>query len=309
MWVLIGGLLLGWGLGSNDSANIFGTAVASNVIKYRTAIILTSLFVVAGAVLEGYKSMSTVGEMSRMTATGAFLATISAGLCVSLFSCLAIPVSASQAIIGAVLGIGIFTGIPDLTKLYRVITCWILTPISGIFFASLLYPLVGRLFQKALLDIRWQSGVIYLALLASGCYGAYALGANNVANVTGVYVGSGMLGPFEASLIGSMAIASGVITYSKKVMYTVGKKIVELDNFSAFISTLSAAITTHLFTQVGVPVSTSQAIVGAVAGIGIIKGSQTLRKKVILEIVAGWVSTPLFSGLMAYLLMRIVIAF
>jgi len=305
---LIGGLLLGWGLGSNDSANIFGTAVASNVIKYRTAILLTSLFVVVGAVLEGYKSMDTVGEMSKMTVTGAFLATLSAGLCMGFFSYLSIPVSASQAIMGGVLGVGIFTGIPSLVKLYKVLICWVLTPMGGVFFTAILYPSVGRFFQRHLLNIRLRSGVIYLALLASGCYGAYALGSNNVANVTGVYVGSGLLGPLEASLIGSMAIASGVLTYSKKVMYTIGRRIVELDNFSAFISTLSAAITTHLFTQVGVPVSTSQAIVGAVAGIGIIKRSQTLRKKILLEIVAGWVATPVFSGVMAYLLMRIVVA-
>lgn len=308
MWSLIGGLLLGWGLGSNDSANIFGAAVASNVIKYRKAILLTSLFVVLGALLEGYKSMGTVGEMSRMTETGAFLATLSAGLCMGLFSYLSIPVSASQAIMGGVLGIGMLAGIPDLTKLYKVLMCWLLTPMSGVFFTAILYPSVGRFFQKYLLNIRLRSGIIYLALLASGCYGAYALGANNVANVTGVYVGSGLLSPLEASLIGSIAIVSGVVTYSKKVMYTIGRRIVELDNFSAFVSTLSAAITTHLFTQVGVPVSTSQAIVGAVAGIGIVKGSQTLRIKVLLEIAAGWMVTPLFSGVAAYLLMRILVA-
>ena len=117
MWRLIGGIFLGWGLGSNDCANIFGTGVAANVIRFRTAIILTSIFLIIGALLEGHKSMDTVGEMSKITDTAAFIATLSAGLSMALFSYLSLPVSASQAIMGAVLGIGMISGIPDLSKL------------------------------------------------------------------------------------------------------------------------------------------------------------------------------------------------
>jgi PiT family inorganic phosphate transporter len=49
MWKLIGGVFVGWSLGSNDSANLFGTGVAAKVVEYRTAIILISVFVVIGA--------------------------------------------------------------------------------------------------------------------------------------------------------------------------------------------------------------------------------------------------------------------
>lgn len=309
MWKLTGGIFIGWALGSNDSANLFGTGVAAKVVKYRTAIILISIFVVLGALTEGYKSMGTVGKMSQLTPMGAFFAAFSAGLCVAIFSVLSLPVSTSQAIMGAVLGIGMISGIPDLTKLYKVIICWIFTPIGAMAFSFILYPLLGRLFQKLLLDIRWRNIFIKIALTFAGCYGAYSLGANNVANVTGVYVGSGLLTPFEAALVGSLSIASGVLTYSKKVMETVGKKIVELDGFSAFVSEFAAAMTVHFFTQVGVPVSTSQAIVGGVTGIGLKKGVKTVRKRTLIEIGIGWLSTPLSSGLCAYLLMRFYIAF
>jgi len=60
---------------------------------------------------------------------------------------------------------------------------------------------------------------------------------------------------------------------------------------------------------VGVPISTSQAIVGAVVGIGILKGTKTVKKRTLIEIAIGWVSTPLASGLVAYTLMRIYLAF
>ncbi len=309
MWKLAGGIFIGWALGSNDSANLFGTGVAAKVIKYKTAIILISIFVILGALMEGHKSMDTVGAMSAMSHTAAFIAAFSAGLCVAVFSYLSLPVSTSQAVMGSVLGIGMISGIPDFTRLYKVILCWIFTPIGAMVFSFIFYPLFGRLFRKILIDLHLRNIFIKVALTFAGCYGAYSLGANNVANVTGVYVGSGLLTPFQAALIGSLSIAFGVLTYSKNVMETIGKKIVELDGFSAFISEFSAAVTVHLFTQVGVPVSTSQAIVGGVVGIGLKKGVKTVKKKTLIEIGIGWISTPFSSGLLAYFMMRIYLAF
>lgn len=308
MWKLIGAVFLGWSLGSNDSANIFGTGVAANVLKYKTAIVLISTFVIIGALLEGHKSMDTVGEMTQLSHMAAFIATISAGFCVAVFSYLSLPVSTSQAIMGAVLGIGMTSGIPDFSKLSKVLLAWALTPIGAMLLTAILYPVVGKLFKSILLDIKRRNLFIRIALIFAGCYGAYSLGANNVANVTGVYVGAGLLSPFYAALLGSLSIAAGVLTYSRNVMETVGKKIVDLDGFSAFIAEFSAAITVHLFTQVGIPVSTSQAIVGGVAGVGFIKGSKTVKKRTLIEIAIGWVSTPLSTGALAYLIMQIYLA-
>lgn len=308
MWELLGGVLVGWGLGSNDSANLFSTGVAARIVKYKTAIILISIFVVAGALSEGYKNMDTVGEMSEMSHTGAFVAAFSAGLCVAAFSYLSLPISTSQAIMGSILGIGMISGILDFTRFYKVVTCWVLTPIGAMIFSSIIYSIFGTIFKKVLMDIQRRNLFIKVALIFAGCYGSYSLGANNVANVTGVYIGSGLLTPLQAALIGSLSIASGVLTYSKKVMNTVGKKIVELDGFSAFVSQLSAAMTVHLSTQVGVPVSTSQAIVGGVTGIGLKKGAKTVSKRTLIEIAIGWVTTPLLSGLIAYLFMRFYLA-
>jgi PiT family inorganic phosphate transporter len=156
------------------------------------------------------------------------------------------------------------------------------------------------LFQKVILDLRVRSFFLTGGLFVAGCYGAYALGANNVANVTGVYVGSGLLTPLEAAAIGGLSIASGVLTYSWKVMRTIGMRIVPMDAYSAVVSELSEAITVHIFTQVGVPVSTSQAIVGAVVGVGVVKDVKTVSKRMLVEIGIGWISTPLLSALLSY---------
>ena len=305
MWRVISGIFLGWTLGSNDSANIFGTGVAAKIIRYRTAIILISIFVILGSVLEGEKCFATVGDLTNLTPESAFLAALAAGITMFIVTYLSLPCSTSQAIIGAVLGIGMVSGIPDFSKLYKIVTCWILTPVSAAIIGFALYHLIGFFFQRYFVSPQKRSAFIFWGLVFAGCFGAYALGSNNVANVTGIYVGSGLLTPFEATLIGGLSIASGVLTYSRNVMNTVGKKITYMDEYSAFIATLSEALTIEIFTQVGVPVSASQAIVGGVVGVGLVKSARAINKRTLMEIMIGWVSTPISAGIISYFLVKL----
>ncbi|MBW2077942.1 MAG: anion permease [Deltaproteobacteria bacterium] len=305
MWRLISGIFLGWTLGSNDSANIFGTGVAAKIIKYRTAIILISIFVILGAVAEGEKCFSIVGKLSNLTPESAFWTALAAGITMFVLTYLALPCSTSQAIIGAVLGAGMVSGVVEFSRLYKIVACWLLAPISAIIISFMLYHFIGFFFERYIASPKKRSFFIFWGLISAGCFGAYALGSNNVANVTGIYVGSGLLTSFEGALIGGLSIASGVLTYSKKVMTTVGKEITHLDEYAAFIAELSEATTVEIFTQVGVPVSTSQAIVGGVIGVGLVKGASTINKRTVIEIGVGWVSTPISAGIISYVLLKL----
>jgi PiT family inorganic phosphate transporter len=305
MWMLISGIFLGWTLGSNDAANIFGTGVAAKILRYRTAVILISLFVILGAVVEGEKCFSTVGKLSSITIEGAFWTALAAGITMFMLTYLALPCSTSQAIIGSIVGAGIMSGGAAFSMLYKIVACWVLAPISAIVISFMLYHGIGLIFGRSITSPQKRSFFIFWGLISAGSFGAYALGSNNVANVTGIYVGSGLLTPFEGALIGALSIAGGVLTYSKKVMTTVGKEITHLDEYAAFISVLSGAITVEMFTQVGVPVSTSQAIVGAVMGVGLVKGASTINKRIVIEIGFGWASTPIMAGILSYVLLRL----
>ncbi|MFO8164452.1 MAG: anion permease [Thermodesulfobacteriota bacterium] len=307
MWKIISGIFLGWTLGSNDSANVFGTGVATKIIRYRTATILISIFVIFGAIAEGEKCFTTIGSLSYFTPESAFWISLAAGITMFMVTYLALPGSTSQAIIGAVLGAGMVSGIADFSKIYKILACWILAPIAGIIISVMLYHFIGFFFKRYIMSPQKRSFFIFWGLIFAGCLGAYALGSNNVANVTGVYVGSGLLTPFEGLLIGSLSIASGTLTYSRKVMMTVGKDITPLDEYAALIAVLSGAITVEIFTQVGVPVSTSQSIVGSVVGVGLIKGVKTVNTRTLVEIGIGWVSTPISAGIISYILLNLVL--
>ena len=109
-----------------------------------------------------------------------------------------------------------------------------------------------------------------------------------------------MLSVEWACLIGGLSIAIGVLTFSRGVMITVGRGLVRLDAFSAFIVILAEGVTVHFYAVVGVPVSTSQAVVGGVLGIGIVKGVKTVNRRVLRDILLAWAATPALSFLATY---------
>ncbi len=305
MFRLISGVYLGWGLGSNDAANIFGTGVASGVVKYRTAVILTAIFVVIGAYFEGASGMVTYGKLSNMDMNTAFIATLSAAITINVLTILALPVSTSQAIVGSIMAIGIYTHSLSLRVLTKVLLSWVLNPIAAAIISYGLYKVLGSLIEGKVKNVRVWSLIIKIGFYIVGIYGSYTLGANNVANATGVFVKAGMLTPTWAAIVGGLSIALGVLTFSKRVMMTVGKRITHMSDFAALIAVLGQDITVHIFTFLGVPVSTSQAIVGAVMGVGLVKSSKSINLKVLGNIGIGWISTPTASLIISLILLKL----
>lgn len=304
MFRILSGIFLGWSLGANDAANVFGTAVASRIITFSVAVTILTIFVTTGAVLQGDEGIHTLESLTDQDLNSAFVLSLAAALTVGIMTYFALPVSTSQAVVGAILGIAIaLQQTVSWGHLRKVILCWVGTPLGAMLIAFLLYKSFQYLLDKITINLFLLNKLVKYGLLASGAYGAYALGANNVANVTGVFVGAGLLTVRWATLIGGISIALGAITYSKRVMLTVGGGVVKLDGFSAFVSVLAAAITVHIYAEIGVPVSTSQAIVGAVFGIGLALGMQAVHKRTLSHIMLGWIATPIIAGLIAFVIM------
>ncbi|MCP4604190.1 MAG: inorganic phosphate transporter [Proteobacteria bacterium] len=305
MWQLISGVYLGWALGTNDASNVFGTAVASRMLRFWTAALLCAVFVCLGAVLEGDQGMKTYTSLSKTTLNTAFIVGLVSALTVTMMTWRRLPVSTSQAVVGALLAVGVFNGHVELGVLGKVVVCWIGTPFGAMIASIVLYLLVGKVFNSLALNMFQYDFVLRWGLVVAGSYGAYALGANNVANVTGAFVGDGMLSVEWACIIGGLSIALGVITFSRGVMLTVGRGLVKLDAFSAFTVILAEGITVHFYAIVGVPVSTSQAVIGGVLGIGIVKGVKTVNRRVLGNILLAWFSTPILSFLTTYGICRL----
>ena len=173
-------------------------------------------------------------------------------------------------------------------------------------------------------------GYVRFALVFAGAFGAYSLGANNIANVMGVFV---PISPFtdinisnvfifsskeQLFLLGGLAIAVGVFTYSKRVMYTVGNDLLKMSPVAAFIVVISHSIVLFLFASQGisaflqsinlpsiplVPVSSSQAVVGGVIGIGLLKGGKEVQWSIAGRISMGWVTLPIIAALISLIIL------
>jgi len=301
-----GGMFLGWGLGANDSANVFGTAVSSRMVRFKVAAVCVAVCVVIGALAQGQAGIETLSKDLNSTQTNAghmrdaVIMSLSAAFTVLIMTLLKLPASTSQAVVGAIIGVGLLKGDVAWGGLTKVFVCWVTTPLGAMFFSVVFYYLFRWLLRRWRPDAIKYDRCLRVLLLLSGCYGAYALGANNVANVTAVYVkavpGGEGLTVFQAALLGGISIAAGALTYSKPVMMTVGNDIIKLDAFMAFITVISLAVTVYIYALIGVPVSTTQAIVGAVLGFGLIKGTQTINFRTLRKIAYGWVATPVVAG-------------
>ncbi len=301
MFKFFPGIYSGWSLGANNTANVSGPQVNSGIIKYRSAIILTAIFVIIGALLEGKKCLPTIGGITHLVVGTAILSCLVAGLSVHIMSYLKLPVSTSQTIIGALIGIGLVEGSGiNYQKLSEIFISWILTPVGAGIIAYVLYRILSFIWQRRVKNLMVFNRTVGIFSVIIGCYAAYSLGANNLANTTGPYAAAKMLTPFWACLIGGVSIALGVLTYSKNVMETIGKKITTLDPFSAMISVLATASTLHIYAQIGIPVSSSQAIVGAVVGVGLTKGTRMVNKKTLITIFSGWIFSVVGAGILAY---------
>jgi len=299
---LASAVYLGWSLGANDAANIFGTAVSSKMLKFFTAAVLASIFVIVGALLGGRAGIETLSSISAMDMEAAVISSFAAAITVTIMTLLKLPVSTSQAVVGSIIGVGLMTSQTGFQGLGKILACWLGTPVGGCIFSIILYIMIGKIINRLRPSLITLDVALRVGLIVTGCYGAYALGANNVANVTAVFVGPGLLSPGLATLVGGVSIALGILTFSRGVMKTVGGSIIKLDAYSAFIVVLSEALTVHIYAIIGVPVSTSQAVVGAVLGIGLLKRAEAIRMRAVAGIFSGWIMTPLLASMLSALI-------
>ena len=300
---LIPALLLGWALGSNNSPSILGPPVLSGLISYRKAIVVSSIFVVLGSIIGGNKGFNTLSNLVKLDLTSLSLSVICAFLTIIIMSNLALPASATQAVVGSLVGMSVLKGEINLDILKDIFISWILTPFGALIIAVVCYRILALVF-KNLINVIYQDVFIKILSWVVITYSSYSLGANNVANVTGVYVNI-LYSPFILALIGGVSIGVGILMTNRKVLNTVGKDIVELDHFSSLISILATAITLWFYSLIGIPVSIAQAIIGAIIGVGLATGTRTFNNKTILKVVIGWIGTPSIAAIISIAMVKI----
>ncbi|MGM0381838.1 MAG: anion permease, partial [bacterium] len=320
---LLSGGYLGWAIGANDAANVIGPHVGSNLLSYRFCIGLLVTFTLLGAVVSGQGMVEDVGKvmpdqqmLEKYAAWElinlAILVTVSAALAVNLATYFGIPTSTSQGAIGAFFGLSFVLGLQNNMLLElppwfifgKMVGSWIISPFLAGFLGFVIQKWGSQLFNKVISNERTFNIMIRFLLVISGAYGAYILGATHAGIGVAPFFKAGL---FESWLgipdtawaagFGGVSIAIGSLTYAKKVIYSVGNSITSLDPFSAFSAIVAMSICLNFFKRFGVPVSSSQAVVGAVAGVGLTRGTRAVSFSKLKNIAIGWLATPIIPAL------------
>jgi PiT family inorganic phosphate transporter len=329
LFFLSSGLFLGWSLGANDAANVFGTAVGTKMIRFKVAAGICFVFVVIGAVTGGAGTTHTLGRLGAVNAlAGSFVVALMAAVSVFMMTKYGLPVSTTQAIVGAIIGWNFFTSsVTDVNSLTKIVSTWVICPVLSAIFAFILYYIFKGLLKLFRVHLFRLDAYTRFGLLLVGAFGSYSLGANNIANVMGVFVPASpfkdidFYGLFTLTsaqqlfLLGAIAIGVGVYTYSQKVMKTVGRDIFKLSPLAALVVVLAESLVLFIFASEGleswlidhnlptiplVPVSSSQAVIGAILGIGIARGVRNINTKILRNIGLGWIVTPVVAGIFCF---------
>jgi PiT family inorganic phosphate transporter len=334
--LILAGFYVGWNIGANDTANCIGTTVGAQIISYRKAVMIMAVCVILGGMLQGHQVMKTVGKGIVISESSAYqehhgeaagpefwsyfpddrlpdkailVALLSAGFFVTLATFSSVPVSTSQAIVGGVAGVGI--GMVGLNATYfklgvlmKIFGAWVISPILTMILAFLLYLALSR-FLRRRSSVMW-SKFLAVAVVLSAAYVSFSLGANDVGNAIGPLLSKYPDKGLWLAALGGVAMAVGAYTLGSRVTDTVGKSITPLDYGGALAAQFSAAFGVHIFSMAGIPVSTSQAVVGGIIGVGLTRGMRAVSMKKISTIFIGWVVTPACAAVFAALVYRLV---
>ena len=315
--VLLMAVAIGWSIGANDAANSLGTAVGSRVLTLWQAIILISIFGFLGAFLQGSYVTKTIGRgivpLNELGKTLqlyiAVVATFAACSWVVLATYWKMPISTSHSIVGAVAGAGLAIHASVRWKvLLDIFICWIFTPVGAAVLGYLFYRIFKNIFYR-FVPRKYIRISIAALIIASGCYVAYSWGANDVANATGLIAGAGVLTPTVSVIFGGLAIVLGIMTWGYKVIETIGLEITHLLPIMAFSAQLASAINVHIYTVFGIPVSTSHSIVGAIFGVGLVRGTRVINLRIMREIIICWIATPFVSGIISFIMLKGIMLF
>jgi len=325
---LSSGLFLGWSFGANNAANVFGTAVGSKMVSFKVAATVTSIFLILGSYFSGEGATLTLGKLGSVNEIGgSFIVALAAAVTILWMTRLNLPVSTSQSIVGSIIGWNFFSGsLTDYQSLMKIVFSWMLAPVISAVFAVLIYISVRRILNRIKIHLLFLDFYNRIGLIVVGGFGAYSLGANNIANVMGVFVPVAPFRPIETSfgaisgseqlfILGGIAMAAGVFTYSAKVMQTVGKSIIPLTPITALVVVSSSSTVLFLFSSQNlelllasyglptiplVPISSPQAVVGALIGVGLYQGGGRMNFKLLGKIASGWVTAPVAACIISF---------
>ncbi len=299
--------------GFHDSANAIATVVSTRVLTPRQAVLWAAFFEFSAFLVFGLHVATTIGkgiiDISIIDSRIIFATLVGACLWNIITWVLALPTSSSHALIGSMIGAAFVkagTGALVWSGIIRTCAFIIISPVAGLILGLSVGTFIYWIFRNAVpskVDHIFRRG----QLLTTALY-ALGHGGNDAQKTMGIIASllfsAGLLGdkfyiPFWVIISCQAAIALGVMSGGWRIVKTMGQKVSKLKPIDGFCAESGAAGMLFFAGWMGIPVSTTHTITGAIMGVGSLKRMSAVRWGVAGRIVWAWIITMPCAGIIA----------
>jgi inorganic phosphate transporter, PiT family len=300
--------------GFHDAANSIATVVSTGVLKPQQAVLFAAFFNVLAIAIFQLHVAATVGKgivmpgvVDHHVVFGALVGAITWNVITWWYG---IPSSSSHALIGGIVGAVIAkagAGALIAAGVYKTLIFILVSPLLGFLLGSLLMVLVAHVFRRAS-PLRVDNWFRRAQLVSAGLY-SLGHGGNDAQKTIGIIwmllIATGYTSAKDAMpptwVIVScyLAIGMGTMFGGWRIVKTMGQKITKLKPVGGFCAETGGAITLFLATSLGIPVSTTHTITGAIVGVGSVRRASAVRWGVAGTIVWAWIFTIPASAFVA----------
>ena len=299
--------------GFHDAANSIATVVSTGVLKPHQAVAFAAVFNAVALFVFQLKVATTIGKgtidpaiVDHYVVFGALIGAIAWNLITWYYG---IPSSSSHALIGGLVGAGVAkagSGALVWSGLGKTVLFIVLSPLLGLLLGSALMIAVSWLFFRST-PARVDRWFRRLQLLSASLY-SLGHGGNDAQKTMGLIwmllMATGMSAtnapiPLWVIVCCYLAMGMGTLFGGWRIVKTMGQKITKLKPVGGFCAETGGAITLFLATGLGIPVSTTHTITGAIVGVGSTRGNRKVRWGIAGEIVWAWIFTIPASALIA----------
>ncbi len=302
--------------GFHDAANSIATVVSTGVLKPQQAVLFAAFFNVIAITIFQLKVAATVGKgivepgiVDHHVVFGALMGAIAWNLITWWWG---IPSSSSHALIGGIVGAVMAKAGPDAlvgAGIWKTVAFIVVSPLLGYMLGSLMMVLVAWICRNTS-PLRVDRWFRRLQLVSAGLY-SLGHGGNDAQKTIGLIwmllIAAGMVSvgdkapPSWVIFACYIAIGMGTMFGGWRIVQTMGQRITKLKPVGGFCAETGGAITLFVATALGVPVSTTHTITGAIVGVGSVQRASAVRWGVAGNIVWAWIFTIPAAALVAAL--------
>ena len=298
--------------GLHDAANSIATIVSTRVLPARYAVFWAAFFNFIAFAIFGQHVAQTVGKgiiSPNIVSDAVIFGALGGAITWNVVTWLSgIPSSSSHALIGGLLGAGVAkAGLSPVvwSGVWKTVAGIVVSPALGLALALLLVLVVSWTFVKA--APAFADGVFRKLQFVSAAAFSLGHGGNDAQKTMGIitvllYAHGQLTGefhvPFWVVLSCQAAMALGTLMGGWRIVHTMGSKITRLTPQQGFCAETAGALTLFFATNIGVPVSTTHTITGAIVGVGAARRTSAVRWNVASGIVWAWVITMPIAGLL-----------